>query len=277
MSVAVHMEVERLLEPGNLTGARRVLVEAVRQADDPFLRWLLFEVHSLSGNWAAAQAQAEALKVLDPRRVGVFQLYGSLAASMTQRDAVWRGEQTPRCLDDSWLLWKERAPLLHALHGSPDAAIQGMKQLDRALDADTQGRCDGNPFTRCSDRDARLGFGFEAIVEGEYWWFQWSEIHRVQAVRKELHRRDMVWRPVMLTLRSAKVLQAFLPVRYPGTDERSEPLVVAGLETVFRPFNVGELGQGTRLLHCESVDHPQGIEVPLTTFRLLEFFGKGSP
>jgi type VI secretion system protein ImpE len=113
------------------------------------------------------------------------------------------------------------------------------------------------------------------MMEGEYWWLGWQEIQRIQLAGTGRKLRDLVWRPVMLSLRGGGVRQAFVPARYPGTEATSEPSVLMGRETVFRRFESGELGEGTRILRCMFDEGRLPSDVPLTTFQTLEFASQG--
>jgi type VI secretion system protein ImpE len=215
-------ELWRLLNAADLARAHEVLVRAIQQEDSPWFRWLLLEVNALRGAWEPAQAQAAALVVLDPGRAGVYQVYERLAALMVHREAVWRGEQAPRCLNSGWLLWEERASLLIRLRDGDRRELAGLQRLDGPHGKGLSGQCDGRSFTSCTDRDARFAFGVEAMMEGEYWWLGWQEIQRIQLAGTGRKLRDLVWRPVMLSLRGGGVRQAFVPARYPGTEATSD-------------------------------------------------------
>ena len=261
-------ELQRLISVGDVSAARELLVCAVRDdPDSPWARWLLFEIYLVCGTWERALAHLTTLRALDPSRLPTYEAYFQVTEALLVREAVWRGEQAPKCQDQSWLVWERRMELIRKAHAGDEMAARSLAELATSSPP-VQGRCDAAPFDGWEDWDGRFRFGLEVIIDGEYCWLQWTEIRRFDLAGTGQRLRDLVVRPVMLTLLGQHPRPAFLPVRYPGTDESNDAALLLGKETRMRGSHGSARGVGTHLFRAGP---SPARELPLTGFKTIEF------
>jgi type VI secretion system protein ImpE len=143
--------------------------------------------------------------------------------------------------------------LKHEARGEPEAARR-LRAAARDAAPACPGMIDGERFAWIMDADERFGPVLEVIVEGQY---RWLAIEHLQAIRAEPPRamRDLVWQPVTLTLAAGQDLQAFVPVRYPGSEQDAADRIRLAGETRWVETAAGPRGLGQRLLSSDLGDH----------------------
>ncbi len=207
--------VQEALAAGDLPGAIAGQKAAIRQQPTvPELRFLLFQLLSLAGDWAGATNQLAAQrKLLNAESPFLTLLEGLVRAEVT-REQVFRGEAPPRILGEppAWVASLARALELSAKGRHEEAeALRGA-----ALEAapGVSGVLNDLAFAWLMDGDSRLGPLLEIVLNGSYFWVPQSRV-RSLAIEPPEQPRDLVWAVAQITLETGAALPAFLPARYP--------------------------------------------------------------
>ncbi len=208
-------QADDLLQSGDLDGARRALVEAVRRTPgDVPTRSFLFQLLGLAGEWDKAKAQLTALAQLSPEAQMLSVVYGQAIDAERQREAVFAGTLRADIHGGSDWAW----PIAEAI----EAAAQGRSEdadalREAAFDAapDTPGETDGVRFDWIADADQRFGPTIEAIIGGRYGLLPFDAIAELTSEGPR-DLRDLIWYPVEITLKAGPRIAALLPARYPG-------------------------------------------------------------
>lgn len=243
-------EADELLQKGDLDGARRVLVEAVRnRPSDVPARLFLFQLLAVTGDWTKARTQLTALAQLSPEAQMLSVVYGQAIEAEAERAAVFAGTATAIIHGGSdWAGGIAEAIRLDAI-GEP-AEASAVRDAAFAAAPDTPGTVNDHAIEWIADADPRFGPVVEAIVGGRYGLLPFGAISALAADGpKDL--RDLVWYPVEITLKAGPRVAALLPVRYPG----SATSVAAKLARATEWGNDG-LGEGQRIwAGSDGVDH----------------------
>ena len=206
---------DEMLRSGDLDGARRALVEAVRtNPGDARTRMFLFSLLALTEEWDKAQTQLSALAQLSPEAQMLSVVYGQAIAAERERMAVFAGTAHARQhVGSDWMAGMIEAIRLEAGGGGDDVTAVREAALDGA--PDTPGMLDGVAFDWIANGDGRFGPSFEAIIGGQYGLQPFDQVERITSEGpKDL--RDLVWYPVQIAFKQGGSIAALLPVRYPG-------------------------------------------------------------
>lgn len=212
-------QADDLLQSGDLDGARRALVEAVRRTPgDVPTRSFLFQVLGLTGEWDKAKAQLTTLAQLSPEAQMLSVVYGQAIDAERQREAVFAGTLRADIHGGSDAGSDWAWPIAEAI----EAAAQGRSEdadalREAAFDAapDTPGEVDGVRFDWIADADQRFGPTIEAIIGGRYGLLPFDAIAELTSEGPR-DLRDLIWYPVEITLKAGPRIAALLPARYPG-------------------------------------------------------------
>ncbi len=212
-------QADDLLQSGDLDGARRALVEAVRRTPgDVPTRSFLFQVLGLAGEWDKAKAQLTTLAQLSPEAQMLSVVYGQAIDAERQREAVFAGTRRADIHGGSDAGSDWAWPIAEAI----EAAAQGRSEdadalREAAFDAapDTPGEIDGVRFDWIGDADQRFGPTIEAIIGGRYGLLPFDAIAELTSEGPR-DLRDLIWYPVEITLKAGPRIAALLPARYPG-------------------------------------------------------------
>jgi len=210
------------------------------------LRWMLFQLLCLEGEWERALTQLQIWASLDTGHLREAQMLRELLRAESYRSEVMEGRKQP-----GWLGQPPRwASLL--IQAAEAMRAEDPQQTDilrtQALDLapDEPGHANPGPaFGWISDSDSRLGPMCELMFSGGYRWIPFSRIASLSfpPVTTAL---DLVWRPCSVTLRDLTVLNTYMPSRYPLTQGASDAQKL-GAVTMWR--NCGETtiaGMGQR-------------------------------
>lgn len=237
---------DELLAAGDVDGARRALIEALR--NDPReerARMFLFQLFCVTGEWERASAQLRALAELSPEARMLETLYNQTISAERTRAAAFTGKGPVPILIES-------PPWTHELAASIEAFARGDAQSGNALREkafeeapDVEGSLNDDRFGFIADMDARLGPTFEAIIAGRWGLVPFSGVAEIKSDGpKDL--RDLVWLPVELLLRSGPGLAGFIPARYPGTESVENGDLRLARRTEWRDGISGQEGIGQR-------------------------------
>lgn len=260
MNPVSNAAVEEALSLGRLEQAVQLVKEQVKRLPGNVeLRCRLFQLFCLQGDWDRAQTQLQLLGDLE-RSEGEMLLavpmLTSLISAEKQRDEVFGGRTTPVVFGEppEWMGIQFEA--LRCLgQGHVELAATLFRQALEVAPA-SSGSIDGQAFSWISDADARQGPAMEAIIRGTYYWMPFSCLKRLELDQPEnLHER--IWRSGNLTLSNGSTVQAYLPVRYPGTVASGDEALMMVREAAWETLEGGlSLGRGQRFWATDQEDHP---------------------
>lgn len=242
-----------LLRAGQLSQALQAQRERVRAAPTAAAeRLFLFQLLAVLGQWQRAQAQLQAAVQLDAG----LSLLGTAGQALLQaeqvRAEVFAGRRLPPVLGApaAWL-----APLLQALqlqqqgHVEAAAALRGQAFEQAPAVA---GDCDGEAFAWLADADPRFGPCLEVITPSGYAWLPMGGLDQLRLDPPE-DLRDLVWAPAELVLRQGATMRAFIPARYPGSENDDDSALQLARRTQWDEHGAG---RGQRMLASDAGDHP---------------------
>jgi len=259
-------DIQALIQANDLAGAIATVKAAIRKAAaEPDLRFLLFQLASLAGDWTSAANQLSAYSELTGRQSPLPVVFRRLVAAEVEREKVFAGEAAPLIFGEPspWI-----APLVQALEAVARrdfAAAMDLRSRALAQAAPCAGSINGQPFDWLMDGDSRLGPVLEAVVNGSYYWIPLERI-RSLSCEPPSQLRDAVWTAGTLKLATGADVPAFIPARYPGVQSWADGSLKMARSTDWDcPVEGCYLGRGQRMLLT------QDSEVSLLDLRLLEF------
>jgi type VI secretion system protein ImpE len=248
-------QIQERLRAGDLTGALSSLKAAIRQNPaDPDLRFLLYQLQSLAGDWTAAQSQLTTWQKLSGEVSPFAALLEGLVKAEVAREEVFAGRRQPLILGEPPAWMPALVLSLEALAGGrAEDALALRAQAMEAASA-LPGTLNGEPFTWLMDGDSRLGPVFEVILHGAYYWVPQDRVRSLTLTPPE-QPRDLVWAMAELSLEGGATLSAHLPARYPGASTWSgEPLKLAAQTQWESPAEGLYLGRGQKVWLTDSAD-----------------------
>jgi type VI secretion system protein ImpE len=251
------MTAEESLREGRLQEALAQLQDEVRrQPADPKLRVFLFQLLALLGQWERARTQLDVAGEMDPATLGMVAVYRQAIEAERLRTEVFAGRRTPLVFGEpaEWMALVFEALRLAALGRDEESQQVRARAFDAA--PATAGRIDGQPFDWIADADPRLGPMLEAVVNGRYYWVPFAHIRRL-AIEAPADLRDLVWLPAFITWPNGGEAAAFIPTRYPGSEQSEDAQIRLARRTewVARGADL-YLGLGQRMLSTSAGDHP---------------------
>jgi type VI secretion system protein ImpE len=244
------------LQQGSLQEALARVKENIRsRPGDIRERWLLFQIACCMGDWERALKQLQVCVQIDPEREPAAQLFRGLIRSEALRADVLAGKNTPGYVIDPPPEWI--ATLLEALRAASKGDIASADAArERALSGapDSPGEIDGAPFAWIADSDTRLGPICELVVAGRYRWCPFCELSglRLHAPQGLL---DLLWARADCTLRDGTTLQAYIPVRYSGSENGTDAIRLARETTWQEQGATGIVGLGQKTWMTDCGDH----------------------
>lgn len=255
-----------LLRDGDLAGARAALVETVRaRPSDQQARMFLFQLLALAGEWDKARNQLRALAQLSPEAQMLAVTYEQAMDAEKLRAAVFAGVEPMPLLagKDGWAQGLAHAMTLRARGNEAEA----QHARDAAFDAapDTPGTLNGVHFDWVADADSRFGPAFEVILGGRYGLVAFDQVTKISSDGPR-DLRDTVWYPVQIAFRSGQSAAAFLPARYPGSEEASDNALRLGRSTAWVERDEESEGVGQHVWTFSD-----GDDLGLLQLRVIDF------
>jgi type VI secretion system protein ImpE len=218
-------------------------------------RWLLLQIACFMGEWNRALKQLQVCVQIDSEREQTAQVIRGLIRSEALRAEVLAGKNTPGYVIDQPPEWV--AALLEALRAASRENIEladAMRTQALSEVPDSPGEIDGAPFAWISDSDTRLGPVCELVVAGRYRWCPFCELSRLR-LHAPQGLLDLLWTRVDCTLRDGTVLQAYIPARYPDSENGTDVIRLAR-ETAWREQGTtGIIGLGQKTWMTDGGDH----------------------
>ncbi|SFK23965.1 type VI secretion system protein ImpE [Sphingomonas sp. NFR04] len=262
MAATYEESINAQLAAGDLQGACRALIEAVRQAPgDQRVRMFLCQILCIEGAWERARTHLRALAQLSPEAQMLSVAYGQAIEAEPLRAAAMAGEERAPLLvqSDSWA--EVFVDALAAV--GPDAGLLRQHALDGS--PDTPGEVDGHRFDYLFDADSRFGPMFEAVVAGRWGLIPFAAVAEITS-EGPVDLRDLVWLPVEIRLQGGAGIAALLPVRYPGTETQEEGALRLARRTEWRETGDAVHGLGQHLWTTSD-----GTDIGILGFRRIRF------
>ena len=254
-----------LFASGDIPGARAELINQVRsEPGNIAVRMFLFQLFSLSGEWKKAKSQLETLAKLDPELRMLCVAYSQCIDAEIDREKAFNGETDMPVL--SKVDWAEGfSGAVKRFINEEDGADQALLKMLEGL-PECKGQADDDvKFDWIMDADPRIGPAIESIISGRYGLIPFTDLETL-TISKPQDLRDTVWAKAEFGLRLGAKVSGFIPVRYPGSHNSDDNLVVRGHSTVWQDKNGVELGLGHRTLMMSG-----GTEKPLLNFEKITF------
>jgi len=196
--------------------------------------------------------------------------YGTTIRCEVRRSMVFAGQMTPTVLGESgeWLPLLIEALRLSTNGHADEAALLRSDAFELA--PGTVGRVNEHEAEWVADADPRLGPVVEAIVEGRYVWIPFDRI-RTLRIDPPTDLRDQVWLPVHFTWENDGTANGFIPTRYPGTTNQSDPSLLLGRRTEWIGEGNDALPFGQRMFVTDQT------EIALMDLRHLDLHPLSTP
>lgn len=249
------MHAEQLLREGKPSLALAALENDVRKAPaDPKLRVFLFQILAVLGQWERALKQLQVAAGLDAAAIPMAQAYREIIGCELFRAEVFAGRRTPSVLGEP-PLWM--GPVLKALEltaSGKHAEAEALREEALAAAPASAGKLNDQPFQWLADADSRLGPVLEVIVKGRYYFVPVAHLAALH-LEPPTDLRDLVWAPARLTLSAGAELPAFIPARYPGSEQASDDGLKLGRKTEWQqPGSNTFLGLGQRIFSTDQTE-----------------------
>ena len=249
------MDTLEAIKEGLLDEALATAKEAVRKSPTSGgARSVLFQLYCVQGNLEAAQTQLKLVGDFDIEAslwVGVCE---KLLVCEAERRQVFAGKQAPTLFGKppEWVGGMIEAFRL-GLEGSWQAAAASQTQALEAAPA-TSASLNGQEVQWIADGDSRLGPLLEAYIDGKYYWIPFEHIRKL-SLRPRTHLMDSVWAPADFEWLNEGQTAGYIPVRYPGSEGSTDPLIQMGRKTEWREEAENFYrGLGHRTLVTDTVD-----------------------
>jgi type VI secretion system protein ImpE len=230
--------------------------EVRRHPADPKPRIFLFQLLSVMGQWDRAMTQLGVLAEMDDSALAMVQTYRELLQCESLRREVFAGRRTPLVVGEpeQWV-----ALLIEALRlGGEGRVVESQAIRAQAFDLapPTSGSLDGQQFEWIADSDPRLGPVLELVVNGRYSWAPFSRV-RCLALDEPSDLRDLVWLPAHVTWTNGGETVAFVPVRYPGSEQSADDAIALARKTEWADQGSDlYFGLGQRMFVTDAGEHP---------------------
>ena len=241
------MGAQELLQQGDLTAAVDAATQDVKaKPGDLKARIFLFELLAAAGAFERAQKHLDVVGDKSPDMAqGVGSYRAVLTAELARTRLFARAEGAPQRMCHMPL---DPEPMLSALHRlRAGAGAEANAMLAQAADArrPRPGSVDGRRFDDWRDADDLLAPVLEVIANGLYGWIPFEQISRL-TFEPPRYLRDLLWRPVTVTLLGGESSAMFVPARYPGSETVSDDALRLGRSTDWIDTNGVVTGIGQR-------------------------------
>lgn len=249
------MNSETFLKLGDLYSCRKQLFEEVKKSpQDLNLRIFLFQLSCILTDWSRALSQLEFIRQLDETTESLDSTYRQLIQCEQKREKVLKGDESLVCFGPvtSWL--EQFKPVFSLLEASKIAEAAKLTSDGLQIAPSLKGKINGEPFEWLCDADSRFGPILEVMLQGGYAWLPLENVEKLEFEPIE-DLRDLVWRPVNITLKNKGVLLAFVPVRYPLTNATTDAEKLSRHTTWEQPEEGFYIGQGQRIWMTDQAEY----------------------
>ena len=247
------MDAEALFKAGDISGARAALaLELRRSPQDVRARQFFWQLLAIVGDLDKAEAQLRALGGVQASAMMLGSVYMQAINAERLRSRTFAGEIAPKSLVgiEPWVEGLLGA-LAATIKSEPGAGARHEAALAEA--PASAGSIEGEAFEWIADADSRFGPMLEVVIGADYGFIPFVAMNRIRA-SEVADLRDTVWRPAEISLKSGQSSMVFIPARYPGTTESSDPALLLGRRTDWADVDGIEIGSGQRLLSTDVSD-----------------------
>lgn len=181
------------------------------------LRWRLFQVLCLQGEWQSALKQLQTCAAFEFITEQTAQALRSLIRAEQARTCILSGQMTPLWYQNNCPAWATgllEACQLTALNTTESIVDADMIRQDAmAHIPDIAGETHLGTFTWISDSDSRLGPVIELVIAGQLQLVPLNQISHMQWQAPQ-GLLDLIWTPVKVTMQDGVMLDSFMPTRY---------------------------------------------------------------
>lgn len=251
------------LAEGRLAEAVALQEAAVAVASrDPAARRLLVDLLAFQGRLDEATEHLSQLQTDEPGwqevRRSLHRLFRSeRRRSVEGRKPEIRPEPPPKHATRRWLAMKA------IRQARPDDASRAIDAAD-SVAPEVWGFLDGQEFEGLRDADDRFASVLEAFIGGEWFWFPWEAMRKVELAPATV-LLDQLYRPATVTLKDGMTFTGHLPLVYPGS-YRADDVFALGTETDYACPDGGP----TRCLGGKLLLVGDSAEVPLSECQMIE-------
>ncbi len=260
------MLAEEMLKQGDLQASLDALQNQVRSDPaDAAHRVFLFQLLAVMGDWNRALTQLNVAGELDSQTIPMVQAYREALRCEALRAQVYTGDRQPLLFGDPerWIALALQSLQVAANGNFAEASVLREQAYEGA--PETAGKIGDEKFAWICDGDTRVGPFLEAIVNGGYYWVPFQRLAKVE-IDEPTDLRDFVWAPAMFTWANGGQAVGFIPSRYPGTIESTDPACLLCRRTEWIEQAADTFyGMGQRVL-CTDVG-----EYSLLDVRTIEF------
>lgn len=230
------MDSKELIRAGKLSDARTQLIEEVKSSPaNAGKRTLLFQIHSLLGEWDKAERHLDVLAAQDASRETGVQVYKNLVQAERRRLEVFRDGRLPSFVPETphyFEMYKLACEKLR--DGDIDEAVKLFDSVNEQIPV-LSGSIDGKDFTGFSDTDIFLLFFLEAIAHEQYLWIPFEAIREI-SITPPKTLFDLIWIPARITTWSGLALNCQLPVIYAESFLHQDDRIKLGRMTEWSPI-----------------------------------------
>lgn len=207
-----------LLNHASLTDIRAQLLTQLHDTpEEMHLRWRLFQVLCLLGEWKSALKQLQTCAAFEFITEATAQALRSLIQAEQQRIAILGGQHLPTWYQQTCPEWAHafiEALAVAAANTDEAIADADMIRMDAMKNIpDIAGETHLGTFTWISDSDSRLGPVVELVIGGQLQLVPFNQIHHMQW-QPPKGLLDLVWTPVTVTFQDGMTIESFMPTRY---------------------------------------------------------------
>lgn len=263
------MNVEEYLRLNDLDSCKKALFDQIKNSPgDVKLRIFLFQLSCITEDWTRAIGQLDVIKELDDSALALVNTYTQLISCEKKRQNVLQGKLNATCFGQppSWLAYYTQAyqeTVYNKFENAMELIAKGAElapQISGVIDKEKH-------FEWLCDGDMRFGPVIEIILNGGYYWLPMENILKLEFEPVE-DLRDLVWRPVNLTLKNNGTLIGFVPVRYPINDMTTNSQLLAKTCDWSEPTEHLYLGTGQRIFISENEEFPL-LDISSIEFNLV--------
>lgn len=209
-----------------------------RQAPDLDGRWALFQWLCVVGDWPRALRQLDRITELSRPFAPTANRYRRLILGEVRRKQVFQAHAEPSYLVErpQWM-----ARLLVALafmQNGDHAAADTSRDIAFSMVSCPPLTINGERIEWIADFDSRLGPTCELLVDGQYIWLPFSQLHRLE-LDEPRTLLDHIWSPVTIALPGDRIKRGFMPMRYPDSEHGVDDIRLSRRMT---SRNVGRTG-----------------------------------
>jgi type VI secretion system protein ImpE len=242
------MGARELLQAGQLDAAIEAGIQDVKAAPgDTRARIFLFELLAAAGDFERAKKHLDVVSDQAPGMAdGVRSYLGLLEAEATRARLFATGTGNPQRMTRHPLEPEPELTALRHLRSGAVAEAAALLEQSAAARAPRPGAVDGRRFEDFRDADDLLAPYLEVFANGLYGWIPFVQIRKLE-FEAPRYFRDLLWRPVTVTLTTDEDSAMLVPVRYPGSETQRNDQLRLGRATDWTETGSVVTGLGQRV------------------------------